>query len=98
MQRGGRPTWREECAVFETGKQKVVAVGVGAVAGLTLLGGAAFAQTPGGTSTPTAQPSATAPAEDDSGGMHKDGKDCPHDQGGDSSGGSSGSNSSYRGA
>lgn len=81
--------------MFETGKQKAIAVGVGAIAGLTLLGGAAFAQTPSGSATPSAQatPSATAPA-DGSGGHHQDGKDCPHDQGGDSSG----SSSSYGGA
>lgn len=76
--------------MFETGKQKAIAVGVGAVAGLTLLGGAAFAQTPGGSSTPPAQPSATAPAQDGAGGQHKDGKDCPHDyEGGANSGNSS---------
>lgn len=79
--------------MFETGKEKVIAIGVGAVAGLTLLGGAAFAQTPGGGSTQAAQSTATAPA-DGSGGHQKDGKDCPHDQ----DGGSSGSSTSYGGA
>ena len=76
--------------LFETGKQKALAVGVGAVAGLTLLGGVAFAQTPGGTATPS-QPAATATAtpDDGSGGQHKDGKDCPHDYEGSSSGSSS---------
>jgi len=76
--------------LFETGKQKAIAAGVGAVAGLVLLGGAAFAQTPGGTSTAQATPSATAPAQDGAGGQHKDGKDCPHDhEGGANSGNSS---------
>lgn len=78
--------------MFETSREKAIAIGVGAVAGLTLLGGVAFAQTPGGGST-QAQPTATAPAEG-SGEHHKDGKDCPHDQ----DGGSSGSSTSYGGA
>jgi hypothetical protein len=77
--------------LFETGKQKAIAAGVGAVAGLTLLGGAAFAQTPGGTSTPSTQPTATATATTDggSGGEHKDGKDCPYDHEGSSGGSNS---------
>ncbi|MGE0227940.1 MAG: hypothetical protein AB7I38_05155 [Dehalococcoidia bacterium] len=79
--------------MFETGKEKVVAIGAGAVAGLVLLGGAAFAQTPGATSTPSAEatPSATATA-DGSGRHQKDGTDCPHDE--DQSGGSSSSSNS----
>lgn len=85
---------------MQTGKQKVIAIGVGALAGLTLLGGAAFAQTPGGSSTPSAQATATATAPaDGSGGQQKDPSNCPHDQNGDQgNGSSSGSNSSYRGA
>ncbi|MEZ4553731.1 MAG: hypothetical protein AB7L91_03070 [Dehalococcoidia bacterium] len=85
--------------MFETGKEKVVAIGAGAVAGLVLLGGAAFAQTPGATSTPSAEgtPSTTATATataDGSGRHQKDGTDCPHDKGEDQSGSSSSSSSS----
>lgn len=79
----------------------MLAIGAGAIAGLTLLGGAAFAQTPSGTSTaaPQATATATAPSDGSQGGeTQKDHTDCPHDQGGDQGGSSSGSNSSYRGA
>jgi len=88
--------------LFETGKQKAIAVGVGAIAGLTLLGGAAFAQTPSGTSTPTAQATSTATQTPDGGSamphgtetpdgrhMQKDGTGCPEKESGDSSGSSS---------
>jgi hypothetical protein len=66
--------------VLETRRQRVIAIGAGALAGLTLMGGAAFAQTPGGspTATPDATAAATATAEPDT---QKDGKDCPRDEG-----------------
>jgi hypothetical protein len=83
----------EEVSMLETKKQRLYALGAGAVAGVALMGGAAFAQTPG-TSTPTpgaGAPSATAtatPSQQDGGqaqpvqpGDQQDGKDCPHDQG-----------------
>ena len=90
--------------MFETKRQRILAVGAGAFAGLALMGGAAFAQTPGGTATPgasTAVPSATAPATgqgtttpgqaqpDATPGTH-DGIDCPHDRAAGADGASGG--------
>ena len=77
--------------MLETKRQRVIAVGAGALVGLTLMGGAAFAQTPGGSTPTPTTPQATATAaptqpapdaqKDDA---HRDGKDCPHDQNGES--------------
>ena len=83
--------------MFETRRQRLYALGAGAVAGVALMGGAAFAQTPGGSTPPPAAPSATATAPSGTaapGGQaqpgqtqpdHQDGN-CPHmDQGGGTS-------------
>jgi hypothetical protein len=71
--------------MFEGATRKVALAAGGALTGLLVLGGAAMAQTPGGTVTPEA-PSATATAQPDGqatpgsqGTQPKDGKDCPRD-------------------
>jgi hypothetical protein len=48
--------------MLETKKQRWLAIGAGALGGLALMGGAAFAQTPSGTATPAITPAATATA------------------------------------
>jgi hypothetical protein len=77
LRRAAAPAGKE-VRVFDTRKQRVIAVGTGALAGLTLMGGVAFAQTPGGASPTPEVATATATAEADT---EKDGKDCPREDG-----------------